>query len=111
MKTTIISICYKLRKDITDDYLIQIKRLLIIKNPIVIYTDEYCFDFIFKIRKDYGYSEITKIILVPFNETFFYNFVISHSGGLRHKKVQSSPHRFCSISTELLKCLKYCILR
>lgn len=72
--TTIITCLYKLRNDINDQYLQSIKRLLIVKNPMVIYTDEFGIEFLNNTRNNYGYKDITKVILIPFKETYFYKY-------------------------------------
>jgi hypothetical protein len=72
---TFVTGYYDLSNIPKQDYLNSGVRTLNIRQPMVIYVgDEESYDFITNHRISIGLAEITKVILIPFEELYFYKY-------------------------------------
>jgi len=89
-----------------DDCINSMKSLLEVPCYIVIYTDKYCHDKIYQIRKSYGLIHLTKFIIIKFDELTFYKYVDKVKENRKIPFGAAIDERTCS-ETHILRCSKF----
>lgn len=85
MTTTIVTCYFSLNnsKHDKDDYYKWMKNMLMMNENMIIYCDKKSYDYIYKLRKIYGYEKKTKMVEFTFSK--FFTFKYKHNFAKHHK--------------------------
>lgn len=74
--TTIITLCFYIKNNVYDmmSFIESGRRTMKINQPMIIYTGNDTYEFIYKMRCEYGFKDKTKMIVLTMDQLYFYKY-------------------------------------